>query len=111
MCLYNCCSAGLIDYNPLPVSVQFSQTDDRKCFQIAIINDFDREDIEAFEVALLPNTGVTLMNPYVATVTITDDDNNRKWSLQPPNLLIYKCMSCSLLIVNEKKSHCYNFLY
>jgi len=65
----------------LPVSVQFSQTDDRQCFQIAIVNDFDQENTETFEVILLPNTGVTLMDPYMATVTITDDENNRKLSI------------------------------
>ena len=74
----NCCFLGRIDYNPLPVSIQFSQTDDRRCFQITIVDDFDRENIETFEVILLPNTGVTLVDPYVAFVTITDDDNNRK---------------------------------
>jgi len=74
---YVCCILGRFDYNPLPVSVQFSQTDDKQCFQITIVDDFDHEDIETFEVILLPNTGVTLIDPYMVIVTIIDDDNNR----------------------------------
>jgi len=74
----NCCFLGWVDYNPLPVSVQFSQTDDRQCFQFTIVDDLDRENIETVEVVLLPNAGVTLVDPYMAIVTITDDDNNRK---------------------------------
>lgn len=60
------------------MSVQFNQTADRRCFHITIIDDFKRESAEVFEVALLPNTGVTIVDPSIATVTIIDDDTNRK---------------------------------
>ena len=63
---------------PSPVSVQFNQTDDKKCFHITIIDDFKREITETFEVVLLPNTGITIIDPSVATVSIIDDDTNRK---------------------------------
>ena len=69
---------GAIDYISSPVSVQFNQTDDKRCFHITIIDDFKREITETFEVVLLPNTGVTLIDPSVATVSIIDDDTNRK---------------------------------
>ena len=46
-------SAGGVDYVPAPVSVQFNQTDDRRCFYITIIDDFNHETAETFEVALL----------------------------------------------------------
>jgi len=61
-----------------PVSVQFNQTDDKRCFYITIVDDFNRENTETFEVELLQNTGITLVDPFVATVTIIDDDTNRK---------------------------------
>ena len=64
---------------PSPVSVQFNQTDDKRCFHITIIDNFKREITETFEVALLPNTGVTIIDPSVATVSIIDDDTNRKY--------------------------------
>lgn len=69
---------GGVDYVSSPVSVQFNQTDDRKCFHITIIDDFNRESTETFEVALLLSTGVTLVDPSLATVAIIDDDTNRK---------------------------------
>jgi len=50
----------------------------KKCFYISIIDDFNHEDSETFEVVLLPNAGVILADPYVTTVTIIDDDSNRK---------------------------------
>ena len=49
-----------------------------RCFYINIIDDFNREVSETFEVVLLPSAGVILADPYVATVTIIDDDSNRK---------------------------------
>jgi len=72
------CSAEAVDYNPSRIIVQFNQTDDRRCFYISIIDDFNHEDPETFEVALLPSAGVILADPYMATVTIIDDDSNRK---------------------------------
>lgn len=69
---------GTTDFVPSPVSVQFNQTDDKRCFYITIVDDFNRESTETFEVELLLNTGVTLVDPFVATVTIIDDDTNRK---------------------------------
>ena len=72
----NC--VGGVDYVSAPVSVQFNQTDDRRCFYITIIDDFNRESVETFEVALVPNAGVTIVDPSLATVTIIDDDANRK---------------------------------
>lgn len=71
------------------MSVQFSQMDDRQCFQITIVDNFDREDIETFEVVLLPNTGVMLVDPYMAIVTIIDDDNNRRWIYVQGSCLFY----------------------
>ena len=73
-------SAGGVDYVSAPVSIQFNQTDDRRCFYITIIDDFNRETAETFEVALLANTGVTIVDPSLATVTIIDDDTNRKFN-------------------------------
>ena len=49
-----------------------------RCFFINVIDDFNREHSEAFEVVLLSSAGVILAEPYVATVTIIDDDSNRK---------------------------------
>ena len=74
----NC--VGGVDYVSAPVSVQFNQTDDRRCFYITIIDDFHRETAETFEVALLANTGVTIVDPSLATVTIIDDDTSRKFN-------------------------------
>ena len=71
-------SAGGVDYESAPVFVQFNQTDDRRCFHITIIDDFNRETAETFEVGLLANAGVTIVDPSLATVTIIDDDTNRK---------------------------------
>ena len=58
--------------------MQFGQTDKKRCFHITIIDDFNRESTETFEVALLPNAGVTIVDPSLATVSIIDDDTNRK---------------------------------
>ena len=69
---------GAIDYVSTSVVVQFNQTDNKRCFHITIIDDFKLEITETFEVTLVPSTGVTIVEPSVATVSIIDDDTNRK---------------------------------
>ena len=83
---------------PSPVSVQFNQTDDKRCFHITIIDDFKREITETFEVALLPNTGVTIIDPSVATVSIIDDDTNRKYLNFCSIKMIFNIISHSFLL-------------
>jgi hypothetical protein len=68
------CHAELSDYIPTSRQLTFNATSTTECVKIGIVDDFDLEDTESFNVTLsTSDDDVTITTP-MAAVTILDND-------------------------------------